>query len=84
MFLTTHFFGMKINRYMHDHGITHQTLAQVAAKNFRNAAASSNAWRRTPLSVAEMLASPVLNYPLRQFIRPTIVYHERLLDRLGI
>ena len=25
MFLTTHFFGMKINRYMHDHGITHQT-----------------------------------------------------------
>ena len=25
MFLTTHFFGMKINRYMHDHGITHQS-----------------------------------------------------------
>ena len=22
MYLTTHFFGMKINRYMHDHGIT--------------------------------------------------------------
>ncbi len=68
MFLTTHFFGMKINRYMHDHGITHQTLAQVAAKNFRNAAANENAWRRTPLSVAEILASPVLNYPLRQFM----------------
>ena len=28
LFLTTHFFGMKINRYMHDHGITHQTLAE--------------------------------------------------------
>ena len=68
MFLTTHFFGMKINRYMHDHGITHQTLAQVAAKNFRNASANENAWRRTPLSVAEILASPVLNYPLRQFM----------------
>ena len=68
MFLTTHFFGMKINRYMHDHGVTHQTLAMVAAKNFRNAAANSNAWRRTPLSVAEILASPVLNYPLRQFM----------------
>ena len=25
MYLTTHFFGMKINRYMHDHGITHQS-----------------------------------------------------------
>ena len=22
LYLTTHFFGMKINRYMHDHGIT--------------------------------------------------------------
>ena len=26
-FLTTKFFGMKINRYMHDHGISHETLA---------------------------------------------------------
>ena len=31
-FLTTKFFAMKINRYMHDHGISHETLAQVAAK----------------------------------------------------
>ena len=57
LFLTTHFFGMKINRYMHDHGITHQTLAQVAAKNYRNGAVNPNAWRRTPLSVEEILAS---------------------------
>ncbi len=68
LFLTTHFFGMKINRYMHDHGITDQTLAAVAAKNFRNAAGNENAWRRTPLPVADILASPVLNYPLRQFM----------------
>ena len=27
-FLTTKFFAMKINRYMHDHGISHETLAQ--------------------------------------------------------
>jgi acetyl-CoA acetyltransferase len=68
LFLTTHFFGMKINRYMHDHGITEQTLAAVAAKNFRNASANELAWRRTPLSAEEILASPVLNYPLRQFM----------------
>ena len=68
MYLTTHFFGMKINRYMHDHGISHQTLARVAAKNFRNASGNDKAWRRTPLSEAEILASPVLNYPLRQFM----------------
>ena len=35
-FITTKFFGMKINKYMHDHGISHETLARVAAKNYRN------------------------------------------------
>jgi acetyl-CoA acetyltransferase len=68
LFLTTHFFGMKINRYMHEHGISHETLARVAAKNFGNAAANDKAWRRTPLSPEEILASPVLNYPLRQYM----------------
>ena len=28
-FVTTKFFGMKINKYMHDHGISHGTLAKV-------------------------------------------------------
>ncbi|MGD1256968.1 thiolase family protein, partial [Mycobacterium seoulense] len=35
LFLTMHYFGMKINRYMHEFGISHQTLAKVAAKNLR-------------------------------------------------
>ena len=68
LFLTTHFFGMKINRYMHEHGISHETLARVAAKNFRNASGNEKAWRRTPLTVEQILASPVLNHPLRQFM----------------
>ena len=68
MFLTTHFFGMKINRYMHDHGISERSLARVAAKNFRNASVNPNAWRRTPLTEEEILTSPVLNYPLRQYM----------------
>jgi acetyl-CoA acetyltransferase len=68
LFLTTHFFGMKINRYMYDHGITRQTLAKVAAKNYRNASANEKAWRRTPISEAEILGAPVLNYPLTQFM----------------
>ncbi|MEU1370902.1 thiolase family protein [Streptomyces sp. NPDC005803] len=68
LFLTTHFFGMKINRYMHDHGISHETLARVAAKNFANASKNEKAWRRTALSPEEILASPVLNYPLRQYM----------------
>ena len=54
-FLTTKFFGMKINKYMHDHGISHETLARVAAKNYRNGALNPNAFRRKPLSEEEIL-----------------------------
>jgi acetyl-CoA acetyltransferase len=67
-FLTTKFFGMKINKYMHDHGISHETLAKVAAKNYRNGARNENAFRRKPLSEEEILASPMLNYPLTQYM----------------
>jgi acetyl-CoA acetyltransferase len=68
MFLTTHYFGTKIMRYMHDHGITEQTLARVAAKNFDNGAKNPNAWRRKPMSEEAILASPIVNAPLRQYM----------------
>lgn len=68
LFLTTHFFGMKINRYMHEHAITPQTLARVAAKNLRNGERNELAWRRKPFSEEEILAAPYLNYPLTQFM----------------
>jgi len=68
MFLTTHFFGMKINRYMHEHGIGRETLARVAAKNLRNGSITPEAWRRKPLSVEEILDAAVVNYPLTQYM----------------
>ena len=68
LFLTTHYFGMKINRYMHEFGISHQTLARVAAKNLRIGERNPKAWRRKALSEEEILASPMLNYPLRQYM----------------
>ncbi len=68
LFLTTHFFGMKINRYMAQHGISRETLARVAAKNFRNGANNDKAWRRVPMSEEEILAAPYLNYPLTKFM----------------
>src|ERR1700712_4128411 len=68
MFLTTHYFGTKIMRYMHDHGISEETLARVAAKNFDNGAPAPHAWRRKPMSVEAILASPVVNAPLRQYM----------------
>ena len=68
LFLTTKFFGMKINRYAHDYGITPETLAGVAAKNYANGALNPNAYRRAPLTVEQILASRMLNYPLTQYM----------------
>ncbi|MFC7672365.1 thiolase family protein [Mycolicibacterium sp. GCM10028919] len=67
-YLTTQFFGMKANRYLHDHGISHRTLAKVAAKNFRNGALNPNAFRRKPMSEDDILNSAMLNYPLTQYM----------------
>ena len=67
-FVTTKFFGMKINKYMQDHGISHATLAKVVAKNLRNGALNENAFRRTPMSEEDILGSPMLNYPLTQYM----------------
>ncbi|OBG90488.1 acetyl-CoA acetyltransferase [Mycobacterium sp. E3251] len=68
MFLTTHYFSTKIMRYMHDHGISEQTLARVSAKNLANGAIAPHAWRRKAMSPEAILASPVVNAPLRQYM----------------
>jgi acetyl-CoA acetyltransferase len=68
MFLTTHYFGTKIMRYMHDHGISEETLARVAAKNMENGELTPHAWRRKPMSIEAILSSPVVNAPLRQYM----------------
>jgi acetyl-CoA acetyltransferase len=67
-FITTKFFAMKINRYMHDHGISAQSLARVAAKNYRNGVLNPNAYRRNPISEEVILSSRILNYPLTQYM----------------
>jgi acetyl-CoA acetyltransferase len=66
--LTTQFFGMKINRYMHEYGISKSTLAKVSAKAFRNGAENPMAWRRKPISEEEVLESAMLSYPLTQYM----------------
>ncbi len=68
MALTTQFFGMKINRYMHEHGITEDSLARVSEKAFRNGSKNENAWRRRPLSMEEVKQSAMLSYPLTQYM----------------
>ncbi len=66
--VTTQFFAMKIQRYLHDHGISKETLARVAAKSFRNGALNPSAWRRRPISEEEIAASRMLNDPLTQYM----------------
>jgi acetyl-CoA C-acetyltransferase len=68
MVVTTQFFAMKINRYMHEHGISVDTLAKIAAKAYRNGSMNPNAWRRKPFSEEEILESRMLNYPLTQYM----------------
>ena len=68
LMLTTQFFAMKIQRYMREHRISESTLAKVAAKAFENGSRNPNAWRRTPLSEDEVLASKMVNHPLRQYM----------------
>jgi acetyl-CoA acetyltransferase len=68
LMVTTQFFGMKIQRYLHDHAIGVETLAQVANKAYRNGANNENAWRRRPLSVQEILDARMLSAPLTQYM----------------
>ena len=68
LMLTTQFFALKIQRYMAEHGISESTLAKVAAKAFENGSRNPNAWRRQPLSEEDVLASKMVNDPLRQYM----------------
>lgn len=66
--LTTQFFGMKIQKYMHDYGITEDSLIRVAVKNFRNGSLNPNAWRKKALSYEAIANSPMIANPLRQYM----------------
>lgn len=68
MALTPQFFGMKIQRYMHEFGISEETLARVAVKNFKNGAMNENAWRREAFSFDDVINSPMVASPLRKYM----------------
>jgi len=66
--VTTQFFGMKIQKYMHDHDVTEDSLIRVAVKNSCNGSLNPNAWRKKALSYEEVANSPMLAHPLRQYM----------------
>ncbi len=68
MMLTTQFFGMKIQRYMHDFGISRETLAMVAEKAFINGSMNPYAWRQTPVDIDEILNGMMVSDPLTKYM----------------
>lgn len=68
MMVTTQFFAMKLQKYMHDHRISSDTLARVAAKAYENGALNPHAWRRTPIGVDEIKNSVMVNDPLTKYM----------------
>jgi acetyl-CoA acetyltransferase len=55
------------NRYVHDSGIRPEQVAQIAINGRRNAALNPAAVYRTPITLDDYLASPVIATPLRLF-----------------
>lgn len=68
MMVTTQFFAMKLQKYMHDYNITADALARGAEKAYQNGALNPNAWRRTPLSLDEIKNSQMVNDPLTKYM----------------
>ena len=68
MMLTTQFFAMKIQRYRERFDISEEVLGMVAEKAFRNGARTPHAWRREPIDLDTIMASPMVSDPLRKFM----------------
>jgi acetyl-CoA acetyltransferase len=66
--ITTQFFACKIMRYMHQHGISRETLGRVSEKAFRNAVHAPHAWRREPVPLDVILDSPMVSDPYSKFM----------------
>jgi acetyl-CoA acetyltransferase len=68
MMVTTQFFALKIQRYLHDHGLDPKLLAEIAAKALRNGAVTPHAWRRKPVPADEIASAPMVNDPLTSYM----------------
>ncbi len=68
-FLTTvQFFAMKTQRYMHDYGISNDSLVKVAMKAYHNGSLNPKAWRRSEMDYETIANSRVINLPFRQYM----------------
>jgi acetyl-CoA acetyltransferase len=68
MMVTTQFFALKIQRYLHDHRLDPRLLAEIAAKALRNGAITPHAWRRTAIPADEIMTAAMVNDPLTSYM----------------
>jgi acetyl-CoA acetyltransferase len=68
LMLTTQYFGMKIRRYMHEHGISKESLARVAHKAFRNGSRAQHSWRKHQIDLSTILESTMVADPLTKYM----------------
>lgn len=68
LMVTTQFFALKLQRYMHDHNITNDALIRTAQKAYENGSLNPTAWRRKALAYEDIAASKMVSDPLRKFM----------------
>ena len=68
LMLTTQFFALKTQRYLHEHGLSERALVLAAQRSFRHGALTPHAWRQRALSEAEIAGSTPVNLPLRKYM----------------
>lgn len=68
LMVTTQFFAMKTARYLHDHGISSETLGRIPEKAFRNAVHASHAWRREPVALDDIMNAPMVSDPYTKYM----------------
>lgn len=68
MMVTTQFFALKIQRYLHDHGLEPELLGEIAAKALRNGSITPHAWRRKPVPADEIMGATMVSDPLTSYM----------------
>ncbi|MFZ8968876.1 MAG: thiolase family protein [Ilumatobacteraceae bacterium] len=68
MMVTTQFFALKTQRYLHEHGLDERLLGEITATELHNSSLNPNAWRRNALSVDEIMDAQMVNDPLTSYM----------------
>ncbi len=68
MMVTTQFFALKLQRYLHEYGLDQRLLAEIVAKALRNGARTPHAWRRKAISADDIASADMVNDPLTKYM----------------